>query len=67
MEDFHDSAQHVGEALEAAASVEAEAWAASSGVVTPQAPTGAGAGTSGSATPQAATGAGAITSGSATP
>jgi hypothetical protein len=67
MEDFHDLAQHAGEALEAATSVEEEARAASSGVATPQALTGAGSGTSGSATPQAATGAGAGTSGSATP
>jgi hypothetical protein len=37
-----------------AASVEAEARAASSGAATPQAPTEAGAGTLGSATPQAA-------------
>jgi hypothetical protein len=66
MEDFHDSARRAGEALDAAASVEAEAEAqatergeASSGVATPRAPTGAGAGTSGSATPQAATGGGA--------
>jgi hypothetical protein len=51
MEDFHDSAQRAGEALEAATSVEAEARAASSSVATPQAPTRAGAGTSGSATP----------------
>jgi hypothetical protein len=67
MEDFHDSAQRAGEALETAASVEAEVQVASSSVATPQAPTGAGAGTSGSATPQAATEAGAGTSGSATP
>jgi hypothetical protein len=58
MEDFHDSPQCVGKALEAAALVEAEARTASLGAVTPQAPTGAGGGTSGSATPQAATGGG---------
>jgi hypothetical protein len=57
MEDFHDST------LEAAASMEVDAWAATSGVATPQTPTGAWACMSGSATPQAATGAGADTSG----
>jgi hypothetical protein len=66
MEDFHDSSRRAGQALDATASVEAEAQAASSGAATPQAPTGVGAGTSGSATPHAATGGGG-TSGSATP
>jgi hypothetical protein len=51
MEDFHDS------------TLEVDAWADTSGVATPQAPTGARACTSGSATPQAATGVGADTSG----
>jgi hypothetical protein len=58
MEDFHDSSRRAGQALDATASVEAEAQAASSGAATPQAPTGVGAGTSGSATPHAATGGG---------
>jgi hypothetical protein len=67
MEDFHDSARRAGKALDAAASMEAEARASLSGAATPRAPTGVGAGTSGSVTPQAATGGGADTSGSATP
>jgi hypothetical protein len=60
MEDFHD-------ALAVAAAVEAEAQEATSGVATPQEPTGAGAGTSGSATPQAVTEGGPVPSGSGAP